>query len=86
MTPQRYKLVRAAFEAAIGQTPESRVRFVREQYQDDPKLIAAVLDIVSAYEADSVLLDTPLITEEAFTETDEEDLTGRQLGAYLLKG
>ena len=85
MTPQRYKLVRAAFEAAIGQTPESRVRFVREEYQDDPELIAAVLDIVSAYEADSVLLDTPLITEEAFTETDEEDLTGRQLGAYRIE-
>ena len=85
MTPERYKLIRRAFEAALEHDPKSRPPFVREEYRNDPELINKVLELLDALEADNFLLAEPPLTDDVAQEVDEEDLTGENLGLYQIE-
>ena len=59
MTPDRWRAVDAAFDAALGLDPAARAAFLGDTFAGDPALVAEVEALLGAHEGAGAFLESP---------------------------
>lgn len=87
MDPERWKRLRAIFEAAIEQDPAHRTAYIEKACSDDPALQREVEVLLANYNSfgDSFLEKPAYQTvPELFTDAPGKSLVGKSLGPYIV--
>ena len=86
MDPERWKRLRAIFEAAIGQDPAHRTAYIEKVCSDDPALRREVEVLLANYSLGDSFLEKPAYqaVPELFTDTPGKSLVGKSLGPYIV--
>lgn len=86
MDPERWRRIRAVFEAAAERDPAQRPAFLDEACSGDPALRSEVESLLASHDARDDFLEKPVYQEAAalFESEPGESLVGSRLGPYVL--
>ena len=83
MTPARFQVVRAHFEAALDTSPEDLEAWLAARIPDDPALRHDVRTLVRAHLEDSLTLVSPF-SPAGWFDSGMTDRTGERVGAWTV--
>jgi eukaryotic-like serine/threonine-protein kinase len=87
MNPERWKLIKELFNAAIDKMPVERAPFLEQICNGDEQLRREVEKLIAAHEKPDLFIDKPAYEAAAEMLVDEpaESLTGRSIGHYRVE-
>jgi serine/threonine protein kinase len=83
MTPERWQEIKRVFDEAVALAGPERVQFLRRLGELDQELCAEVASLITSYDANSRLMETPVIDAGRLdARAEAEPWVGRVLGVY----
>ena len=85
MTPERWQEIKRVFDDAMALAEPERAQFLRRLGELDQELSAEVASLITSYDANSRLMETPAIDAGRLdARAEAEPWVGRVLGAYRM--